>query len=123
MHKLFHGGRTHTPGHINKPLPEPLVDPDEGKNPIGELVIVPIQGRDLPNRERFGKQDPFILFKLGNVSKRSSTDINIKMYQSDAKDATSLYVTCLDEDHQKNDLIGDCVVNLQKVLDYGEHDG
>ncbi|KAF9130950.1 hypothetical protein EC957_003673 [Mortierella hygrophila] len=138
MHKLFHGhgGRSHTPSHVNKPLPEPLVDPDEGKTPIGELVIVPIQGRDLPNRERFGKQDPFILFKLGNVSKRSSTDvrggqrprwkddqINIRMYESDAKDATSLYVTCLDEDHQKNDFIGDCVVNLAKVLDYGEHDG
>ncbi|KAF9124305.1 hypothetical protein BG015_005114 [Linnemannia schmuckeri] len=137
MHKLFHGhgGRSHTPSHINKPLPEPLVDPDEGKIPIGELIIVPIQGRDLPNRERFGKQDPFILFKLGNVSKRSSTDvrggqrprwkddqINIKMYESDAKDATSLYVTCLDEDHQKNDFIGNCVINLAKVLDYGEHD-
>ncbi|KAG0213662.1 hypothetical protein BGX28_003815 [Mortierella sp. GBA30] len=135
MHKLFHGGRHHSPPKVNKPLPEPLVDPDEGKIPIGELVIVPIQGRDLPNRERFGKQDPFILFKLGNVAKRSSTDvrggqrprwkddqINILMYESDAKDATSLYVTCLDEDHQKNDLIGDCVINLAKVLEQGEHD-
>ncbi|KAF9953538.1 hypothetical protein BGZ72_005348 [Mortierella alpina] len=137
MHKLF-GGRHHSPPKINKPLPEPLVDPDEGKTPIastGELVIVPIQGRDLPNRERFGKQDPFILFKLGNVSKRSFTDvrggqrprwkddqINILMYESDAKDATSLYVTCLDEDHQKSDLIGDCVINLAKVLEHGEHD-
>lgn len=45
------------------------------------------------------------------------------MYESDAKDATSLYVTCLDEDHQKNDFIGNCVVNLAKVLEYGEHDG
>ncbi|KAH7043109.1 hypothetical protein BKA57DRAFT_120979 [Linnemannia elongata] len=44
------------------------------------------------------------------------------MYESDAKDATSLYVTCLDEDHQKNDFIGNCVVNLAKVLEYGEHD-
>ena len=134
MHKLF-GGRHHSPPKVNKPLPEPLVDPDEGKTPIGDLVIVPIQGRDLPNRERFGKQDPFILFKLGNVSKRSSTDvrggqrprwkddqINILMYESDAKDATSLYVTCLDEDHQKSELIGDCVINLAKVLEHGEHD-
>ncbi|KAG0084842.1 hypothetical protein BGZ92_009528 [Podila epicladia] len=137
MHKLFkHAGGRHTPSaEHNKPLPEPVVDPDEGKTPIGELVIIPIQGRDLPNRERFGKQDPFILFKLGNVSKRSSTDvrggqrprwndeqINILMYQSDAKDATSLYVSCMDEDHQKNDLIGDCVINLAKVLERGEHD-
>ncbi|KAF9927442.1 hypothetical protein FBU30_003241 [Linnemannia zychae] len=134
MHKLFHGGRNHTPSHVNKPLPEPLVDPDEGKTPIGELVIVPIQGRDLPNRERFGKQDPFILFKLGNVSKRTSTDvrggqrprwkdeqINIKLYESDAKDATSLYVTCLDEDHQKNDFIGDCVINLAKDTNNPTH--
>ncbi|KAG0017521.1 hypothetical protein BGZ82_000727 [Podila clonocystis] len=137
MHKLFkHAGGRHTPSaEHNKPLPEPVVDPDEGKTPIGELVIIPIHGRDLPNRERFGKQDPFILFKLGNVSKRSSTDvrggqrprwndeqINILMYQSDAKDATSLYVSCMDEDHQKNDLIGDCVINLAKVLERGEHD-
>ncbi|KAF9352931.1 hypothetical protein BGX34_011903 [Mortierella sp. NVP85] len=133
MHKLF-GGR-HQPSYVNKPLPEPLVDPDEGKTPIGELVIVPIQGRDLPNRERFGKQNPFILFKLGNVTKRTTTDvrggqrprwkddqINIPLYKSDAKDATSLYVTCLDEDHQKNDLIGDCVINLTKVLEEGELD-
>ncbi|KAG0364230.1 hypothetical protein BC939DRAFT_531523 [Gamsiella multidivaricata] len=135
MQRFLNGGRNHPPPNMNKPLPEPLVDPDEGKTPIGELVIVPIQGKDLPNRERFGKQDPFILFKLGNVSKRSSTDIrggqrprwkddqiNIFMYQSDAKDATSLYVTCLDEDPQKNDLIGDCVINLAKVLEQGEHD-
>ncbi|KAI8354289.1 hypothetical protein B0O80DRAFT_54987 [Mortierella sp. GBAus27b] len=133
MHKLFGG---HHKPHINKPLPEPLVDPDEGKTPIGELVIVPIQGRDLPNRERFGKQNPFILFKLGNVSKRTSADVRggqrprwrddqvkIPLYKSDAKDATSLYVTCLDEDHQKNDLIGDCVINLAKVMDEGELDG
>ncbi|KAF9959636.1 hypothetical protein BGZ65_000218, partial [Modicella reniformis] len=133
MHKIF-GSRPH-PSHINKPLPEPLVDPDEGKTPIGELSIVPIHGRDLPNRERFGKQSPFILFKLGNVSKRTSTDvrggqrprwkddqINILLYESDAKDATSLYVTCLDEEHQKNELIGDCVINLAKVLEQGELD-
>ncbi|KAF9957238.1 hypothetical protein BGZ72_002019 [Mortierella alpina] len=73
MHRLLNGGRP--AANMNKPLPEPLVDPDEGKTPIGELVIIPIQGKDLPNRERFGKQDPFILFKLGNVSKRSSTDV------------------------------------------------
>ncbi|CAO3564977.1 unnamed protein product [Mortierella alpina] len=147
MHKLF-GGRNHSPPKVNKPLPEPLVNPMRARHPLcheqrllthilytGELVIVPIQGRDLPNRERFGKQDPFILFKLGNVSKRSSTDvrggqrprwkddqINILMYESDAKDATSLYVTCLDEDHQKSELIGDCVINLAKVLEHGEHD-
>ncbi|KAF9186345.1 hypothetical protein BGZ51_007309 [Haplosporangium sp. Z 767] len=133
MHRLLNGGRP--AANMNKPLPEPLVDPDEGKTPIGELVIVPIQGKDLPNRERFGKQDPFILFKLGNVSKRSTTDvrggqrpiwkddqINIFMYESDAKDAKSLYVTCLDEDPKKNDLIGDCVINLAKVLEQGEHD-
>jgi hypothetical protein len=45
------------------------------------------------------------------------------MYESDAKDAKSLYVTCLDEDPQKNDLIGDCVLNLAKVLEEGEQDG
>lgn len=45
------------------------------------------------------------------------------MYESDAKDAKSLYVTCLDEDPQKNDLIGDCVINLAKVLEEGEQDG
>ncbi|KAF9580119.1 hypothetical protein BGW38_003364, partial [Lunasporangiospora selenospora] len=134
MHKLFQG-RHHGHSNVNKPLPEPLVDPDEGKTPIGELAIVPIQGRDVPNRERFGKQNPFILFKLGNVSKRSSTDvrggqrprwkddqITILMYESDAKDAKSLYVSCLDEDKQKNDLIGDCVINLAKVLEQGEQD-
>ncbi|KAK3826190.1 MAG: hypothetical protein J3R72DRAFT_479444 [Linnemannia gamsii] len=127
--------RNNAPSNLNKPLPEPLVDPDEGKIPIGELVIIPIQGRDLPNRERFGKQDPFVLFKLGNVAKRSTTDvrggqkprwkddqINIFMYESDAKDATSLYVTCLDEDPQKNDLIGDCVINMVRVMEYGELD-
>ncbi|GJJ78549.1 hypothetical protein EMPS_10908 [Entomortierella parvispora] len=135
MHKLFQGARNHISPPVNKPLPEPLVDPDEGKTAIGELIIIPIQGRDLPNRERFGKQDPFILFKLGNVSKRTMTDIRggqrprwkdeqveILMYDSDAKDATSLFVSCLDEDHQRNELIGDCVINLAKVMEKGEHD-
>ncbi|KAF9216957.1 hypothetical protein BGZ59_007227 [Podila verticillata] len=135
MHRLLNSARNNNPTNLNKPLPEPLVDPDEGKTPIGELVIIPIQGKDLPNRERFGKQDPFILFRLGNVSKRGVTDvrggqrpvwkddqINIYMYESDAKDAKSLYVTCLDEDPKKNDLIGDCVINLAKVLEQGEQD-
>ncbi|KAG0296592.1 hypothetical protein BGZ98_000884 [Dissophora globulifera] len=135
MLKLFQGGRHHPPAHVNKPLPEPLVDPDEGKTPIGELIIIPIQGRDLPNRERFGKQNPFILFKLGNVSRRTSTDVRggqrprwnddqicISVYASDAKDAKSLFVTCLDEDHQKNELIADCVINLDKVFEHGQHD-
>lgn len=53
----------------------------------------------------------------------ASPQINIFMYESDAKDAKSLYVTCLDEDPKKNDLIGDCVINLAKVLEQGEHDG
>ena len=35
MHKLFQGARHHPPASVNKPLPEPLVDPDEGKTPIG----------------------------------------------------------------------------------------
>ncbi|KAF9181336.1 hypothetical protein BGZ49_004856, partial [Haplosporangium sp. Z 27] len=135
MHKLFHGRFGLAPSHVNRPLPEPIIDLDEGKTPIGELIIVPIQGRDLPNREKFGKQDVFVLFKLGNVCRKTSTDvrggqrprwnneqISMLMYQSDAHDATSLYVSCLDEDHQKNDLIGDCVINLAKVLEHGEHD-
>jgi hypothetical protein len=37
MHKLF-GGR-HQPSYVNKPLPEPLVDPDEGKTPIGKDIV------------------------------------------------------------------------------------
>ncbi|KAK3809599.1 MAG: hypothetical protein J3R72DRAFT_82038 [Linnemannia gamsii] len=57
-----------------------------------------------------------------DLAGRMTRSINIKMYESDAKDATSLYVTCLDEDHQKNDFIGNCVVNLATVIDYGEHD-
>lgn len=38
MHKLF-GGRHHSPPKVNKPLPEPLVDPDEGKTPIGKQPV------------------------------------------------------------------------------------
>jgi hypothetical protein len=42
MHKLFkHAGGRNTPSaEHNKPLPEPVVDPDEGKTPIGTASVL-----------------------------------------------------------------------------------
>ncbi|CAO3687384.1 unnamed protein product [Rhizopus microsporus] len=41
---------------------------------IGELAIVAYKARYLPNREIVGKQDPFVVFRLGENVRKTKTD-------------------------------------------------
>ncbi|ORY94240.1 C2 domain-containing protein [Syncephalastrum racemosum] len=93
------------------------------KPPIGELVIVAL-------RAIVGKQDPFCVFRLGEVAQRTKTDyrggqhplwddqVNIPV----PPNKTKLYMQLFDEDSHREDLISEGELDLTKVLREGEQD-
>ncbi|CDS10087.1 hypothetical protein LRAMOSA02764 [Lichtheimia ramosa] len=97
---------------------------------IGELVVVALKARDLPNIEVVGKQDPFCVFRLGETAKRTKTDyrggqqplwddqVNLPVPEK----KTKMYVQVFDEDSKREDLICEGEVDLTQVLREGEQD-
>ncbi|CDH56957.1 c2 domain containing protein [Lichtheimia corymbifera JMRC:FSU:9682] len=97
---------------------------------IGELVVVALKARDLPNIEVVGKQDPFCVFRLGETAKRTKTDyrggqqplwddqVNLPVPEK----KTKMYVQVFDEDSKREDLICEGEVDLSQVLREGEQD-
>ncbi|KAI9496936.1 C2 domain-containing protein [Zychaea mexicana] len=100
------------------------------KKTIGELVVIAIKARDLPNREVVGKQDPFVTFRLGETAKRTKTDyrggqhpiwddqVNLPVPEG----KTTLYMQVFDEDGSREDLISEGDIDLKNVLQEGEED-
>ncbi|OZJ06686.1 hypothetical protein BZG36_00380 [Bifiguratus adelaidae] len=95
----------------------------------GELVIVALKARHLPNRETIGKQDPFCVFTIGPEKRRTRSDyrggqtpkwdeqVNIPIEAG----RTKLFVQVFGDD-KKSFLIGDCEIELDKVFKEGEWD-
>lgn len=87
--------------------------------------------RHLPNRELIGKQDPFCVFCIGDITKKTKTDfrggqhpiwddqVNIPV----AEGKKSMSVQVFDEDSKKEELIGECTIDLIDVFKDGEADG
>ncbi|KAG2210729.1 hypothetical protein INT45_000348, partial [Circinella minor] len=102
----------------------------EAKKVLGELVVVAIKAKELPNREVVGKQDPFVTFRLGEVAKRTKTDyrggqrpiwddqVNLPVPEG----KTKLYMQVFDEDGPREDLISEGEIDLANVLKEGEED-
>ncbi|ORZ07880.1 hypothetical protein BCR42DRAFT_425657 [Absidia repens] len=98
---------------------------------IGELAVVALKARDLPNREIVGKQDPFCVFRLGEDAKKTKTDyrggqhpvwddqVNLMVPEGKVKMRVQLF----DEDAKREDLISDADVDISTVLKDGEQDG
>ncbi|KAL1925424.1 uncharacterized protein VTP21DRAFT_307 [Calcarisporiella thermophila] len=97
---------------------------------IGELVVVALKAKNLPNREIIGKQDPYCTFRIGTNVQRTKTDkrggqkpewddqVNFKLNEGETK----LFVQVLDEDRNKSDLIGEANIDFSRVLKEGELD-
>ncbi|KAI8064675.1 C2 domain-containing protein [Gongronella butleri] len=97
---------------------------------LGELAVVALKARELPNREIVGKQDPFCVFRLGEEAKRTKTDyrggqhpiwddqVNLTVYEG----KTKMYVQLYDEDAKREDLISEGTVDLATVIKDGEQD-
>ncbi|KAG1469611.1 hypothetical protein G6F56_003163 [Rhizopus delemar] len=98
---------------------------------IGELVIVAYKARDLPNREIAGKQDPFVVFRLGENTRQTKTDyrggqhpiwddqVNMPIPEKKKQMLVQVY----DEDAKRKDLISELDLDISKVLEDGEQDG
>ncbi|KAL1931302.1 hypothetical protein VTP01DRAFT_10439 [Rhizomucor pusillus] len=96
----------------------------------GELVVVALKARDLPNVEIVGKQDPFVIFRLGEEAKRTKTDyrggqnplwddqVNIPVPEG----KTKMYMQLFDEDKSREELICEGEIDLTNVLREGEED-
>ncbi|KAL0073272.1 hypothetical protein J3Q64DRAFT_1754563 [Phycomyces blakesleeanus] len=97
---------------------------------IGELAVVALKAKNLPNREVVGKQDPFCVFRLGEVAKKTKTSyrggqhpvwddqVNIPV----AANKTKMRVQLFDDDSKREDLISEGEVDLTNVLAGGEQD-
>ncbi|CAO3647917.1 unnamed protein product [Cunninghamella blakesleeana] len=98
---------------------------------IGELAVVALKARDLPNREIVGKQDPFCVFRLGEDAKKTKTDYRggqypiwddqVNLMVPEGK--TKMRVQIFDEDAKKEDLISETDLDLTEVIKEGEQDG
>ncbi|ORE22129.1 hypothetical protein BCV71DRAFT_172471 [Rhizopus microsporus] len=91
---------------------------------LGELVVVALKAAA-------SKQDPFCIFRVNEVVKRTKTDygggsypiwddqVNIPIRQGQHR----LHVQIFDKEANARNLMGEGVVDLTKVLREREHDG
>ncbi|CAG8448257.1 6088_t:CDS:2 [Ambispora leptoticha] len=98
----------------------------------GELVIVVLKAKNLVNREAIGKADPFATFRIGSNAKRTKTDKRggqhpewdeeIRFQLTDEPSNKKMKIQVYNEDKREHDLIGETVIELNKVLTEGEWD-
>ncbi|KAI8391139.1 C2 domain-containing protein [Radiomyces spectabilis] len=90
---------------------------------IGELAVVALKAI-------VGKQDPFCVFRLGEVAKKTKTDyrggqhplwddqVNIPVPEG----KTKMRVQLFDEDSKREDLISEGEIDITKAITEGEAD-
>ncbi|KAI9308798.1 C2 domain-containing protein [Cunninghamella echinulata] len=100
-------------------------------NTIGELVVIALKAENLPSRVPNGPQDPFCIFKLGSVAKKTKIDkrggqnpiwddqVNLPVPGG----TTRLFVQIFNRQAANENLISEGHVDLHEVLRKGEHDG
>ncbi|KAJ1953568.1 hypothetical protein IWQ62_005964 [Dispira parvispora] len=94
----------------------------------GKLEIYVAEGRNLTNRDFFGKQDPFLEFTLDTIKKRTRVDkkggSNPKWKEDLVFDVPhkvqSLTMRCFDRDVSNNDDIGSSTIDLFRVFEEEE---
>ncbi|KAJ1924634.1 hypothetical protein IWQ60_005081 [Tieghemiomyces parasiticus] len=95
---------------------------------LGTLQIYVAEGRNLPNRDFFGKQDPFLEFNLGGIAKRTRVDkkggANPKwkedVYFDVPAGVSSLAMRCADRDISSSDDIGAATIDLARIYEEEE---
>ncbi|KAF3918793.1 hypothetical protein AA313_de0201386 [Arthrobotrys entomopaga] len=93
---------------------------------IGTLVAVVDKAKNLPNLKSIGKQDPYCVLRLGKHVKKTEPDkrggqtpkwdAELRFPVHDSADYRNLKVVVFTDD-KKTELIGECVVNLDAILD------
>ncbi|KAI8987394.1 C2 domain-containing protein [Mycotypha africana] len=98
---------------------------------IGQLVIVAYKAKYLPEREVVGKQDPFVIFRIGETIERTKTDYrggqhpiwDDQVILPIPEKKTKVVCQVYDEDGKRQELISETELDLTKVLTEGEQDG
>ncbi|KAI5795275.1 hypothetical protein EDC01DRAFT_615222 [Geopyxis carbonaria] len=92
---------------------------------IGTLVVVLDRAKNLPNKKKIGKQDPYAVARLAKEAKRTDTDVRggqvprwdkeLRFPVRDSPDYKTLKISVFNDD-KKTDLIGECTLRLDKIL-------
>ncbi|TGZ78342.1 hypothetical protein EX30DRAFT_366010 [Ascodesmis nigricans] len=92
---------------------------------IGTLICVLDRAKNLPNKKKIGKQDPYAVARLAKVAKRTDTDIRggqvpkwdkeLRFPVRDSPDYKTLKISVFNDD-KKVDLIGEVSIRLDKIL-------
>ncbi|KAH8671811.1 kinase-like domain-containing protein [Tricladium varicosporioides] len=94
---------------------------------IGTLVVIIDRAKNLPDRKKIGKQDPFCVVKFGKEAKKTTTDRRggqtpkwdheLRFVVHDSPDYYQLKVTIFNDDkNKKMGLIGEKWVDLRDVI-------
>ncbi|KAG0757449.1 hypothetical protein G6F32_010396 [Rhizopus arrhizus] len=98
---------------------------------LGELVVVALKAENLPHQTS-RKQDPFCIFRVNEVVKRTKADygggsypvwddqVNIPISRSHHQ---QMHIQIFDRDPHPHNLMGEGTIDLSKVIREKEHDG
>ncbi|KAI5794857.1 hypothetical protein FPQ18DRAFT_257413 [Pyronema domesticum] len=92
---------------------------------IGTLVVVLDRAKNLPNKKKIGKQDPYAVARLAKEAKRTDTDVRggqvpkwdkeLRFPVRDSPDYKTLKVSVFNDD-KRTDLIGETTIRLDGIL-------
>ncbi|KAI9860473.1 MAG: hypothetical protein M1813_006132 [Trichoglossum hirsutum] len=92
---------------------------------IGTLVVIVDRAKNLPNRKKIGKQDPYCAARLGKEAKKTEVDKRggqtpkwdqeLRFVVHDSADYCQLKVSVFNDD-KKTELIGETWVSLEAVV-------
>ncbi|ODQ49815.1 hypothetical protein SAICODRAFT_62759, partial [Saitoella complicata NRRL Y-17804] len=99
---------------------------------LGTLIVVVMKGKNLPNRVKLGKQDPYCICRIAHDAKKTNThkrggqnpewDHELRFEIMDSADHKSMKLSVFNDDSKSPDLVGDTVVDLKETLRKGEFD-
>ncbi|BFZ65370.1 hypothetical protein YB2330_006536 [Saitoella coloradoensis] len=99
---------------------------------LGTLIVVVMKGKNLPNRVKLGKQDPYCICRIAHDAKKTNThkrggqnpewDHELRFEIMDSADHRSMKLSVFNDDSKSPDLVGDTVVDLKETLRKGEFD-
>ncbi|CAG8515692.1 15073_t:CDS:2 [Acaulospora colombiana] len=99
---------------------------------LGELVVIAIKARNLSTREMIGKADPFVTFRIGDISRRIKADKRggqhpnwdeeVRFQITDELSNKKMKVQVYNEDAREHELVGETTIELKEVLEKGEMD-
>ncbi|KAK9470438.1 C2 domain-containing protein [Dipodascopsis tothii] len=104
-----------------------------GPEKLGVLIAIFIKGKNLPNRRKMGKQDPYCTARIAQNAQNTKTDkrggqtphwdheLRFDVY--DTPDSQKMKVTVLDDNDARPELIGDALIDLKPAFERSSADG